>query len=78
MYYQQWMEEQAQRLVDATAAAFKAGRLGPVGATPVGSVSGGFAPPYGVPPMGELEVCMRISASRLDHREGGIGAFCGQ
>ena len=31
-YYQKWMEDQAQSLIDATTAAFKAGRL-PGGAT---------------------------------------------
>ena len=41
--YQNWMEEQAQSLIDATTAAFKAGKLGPGG------------PPHGAmipPPMG--------------------------
>ncbi|KAI1280293.1 U1 small nuclear ribonucleoprotein C [Halotydeus destructor] len=28
-YYQKWMEDQAQHLIDATTAAFKAGKMGP-------------------------------------------------
>lgn len=35
MFYQKWMEEQAQKLVDATARAFTQGRMGSSqGATP--------------------------------------------
>merc|ERR1712020_96022 len=41
-YYQKWIEEQAQSLIDATTAAFKAGKL-------PGAVPGGVAIP---PPMG--------------------------
>ena len=42
-YYQKWMEEQAQSLIDATTAAFKAGKL------PGSGMPGGVAIP---PPMG--------------------------
>jgi len=46
-YYQEWMEQQAQKLVDATAKAFKEGKIAP---NPMGSV---MRPPGGgvmVPP----------------------------
>ena len=58
-YYQKWMEEQAQNLIDATTAAFKAGKLpnagGPPGhpggvAIPPPAMMGG--PPGMRPPMG--------------------------
>ena len=42
-YYQKWMEEQAQSLIDATTAAFKAGKL------PGSGMPGGVTIP---PPMG--------------------------
>uniref|UniRef100_A0A023F9L9 U1 small nuclear ribonucleoprotein C n=2 Tax=Triatoma TaxID=30075 RepID=A0A023F9L9_TRIIF len=43
-YYQKWMEEQAQHLIDATTAAFKAGKIAVAGKNVV--------PPPGVPPIG--------------------------
>lgn len=42
-YYQKWMEEQAQSLIDATTAAFKAGKIP---ANPF--AAGGMRPPGGV------------------------------
>ena len=45
-YYQKWMEEQAQSLIDATTAAFKAGKL--PGAMPGGGVA--IPPPMGMRP----------------------------
>jgi U1 small nuclear ribonucleoprotein C len=42
-YYQKWMEEQAQRLIDQTTAAFKSGKIAPG--------MGGF-PRFGMPPPG--------------------------
>lgn len=66
-YYQKWMEEQAQHLIDATTAAFKAGKIAqnPFAAPPpkVGSMGDGRGgvqipppgqlggPPPGMPPM---------------------------
>ena len=49
-YYQKWMEDQAQNLIDATTAAFKAGKLAP-GAPGPGGVA--IPPPMamGGPPM---------------------------
>ena len=41
-YYQKWMEEQAQRLIDQTTAAFKSGKIQPNMA--------GFPPRFGMPP----------------------------
>ena len=57
-YYQKWMEDQAQNLIDATTAAFKAGKL-PGGVPPPGGVSipppmnmrPGMPPPPGMPGM---------------------------
>eukprot|EP00096_Caligus_rogercresseyi_P015007 TRINITY_DN7461_c0_g1_i1.p1 TRINITY_DN7461_c0_g1~~TRINITY_DN7461_c0_g1_i1.p1 ORF type:complete len:144 (-),score=62.16 TRINITY_DN7461_c0_g1_i1:178-609(-) len=55
-YYQKWMEEQAQSLIDATTAAFKAGKLPGVGIPPpppnAGGVPGGGGSglPPGMPP----------------------------
>ncbi|KRZ23158.1 U1 small nuclear ribonucleoprotein C [Trichinella pseudospiralis] len=43
MYYQQWMEEQAQKLVDATAKAFKEGKI------PANPIVGMMRPPM-IPP----------------------------
>ncbi|GMT33804.1 hypothetical protein PFISCL1PPCAC_25101, partial [Pristionchus fissidentatus] len=55
-YYQKWMEEQAQKLVDATAKAFAAGKGrgmgGPPGMPPMMGGMGGMRPPMGMPPMG--------------------------
>merc|ERR1711997_420897 len=48
-YYQKWMEDQAQSLIDATTAAFKAGRL-PGGAT-IPPPAGMGGPPGMRPPM---------------------------
>jgi len=45
-YYQNWMEEQAQSLIDATTAAFKAGKLGPGG--PPGHHGAMIPPPMGM------------------------------
>lgn len=50
-YYQKWMEEQAQHLIDATTAAFKAGKIP---SNPfANNVKGGAAipPPANLPPM---------------------------
>lgn len=51
-YYQKWMEEQAQHLIDATTAAFKAGKIAqnPFAPTPKGGVA--IPPPntLGPPP----------------------------
>ena len=44
--YQNWMEEQAQSLIDATTAAFKAGKLGPGG--PPGPHGAMIPPPMGM------------------------------
>lgn len=41
-YYQKWMEEQAQHLIDATTAAFKAGKITQ---NPFGSTKGAAIPP---------------------------------
>merc|ERR1711962_1481588 len=56
-YYQKWMEEQAQSLIDATTAAFKAGKLpggvpGPGGVSipPPMNMRPGMGPPPGMPP----------------------------
>ncbi|KAK0400470.1 hypothetical protein QR680_015264 [Steinernema hermaphroditum] len=68
-YYQKWMEGQAQRLVDATARAFKSGKLPPMlqgmparppmgmppmGAAPFPMPPFGMMPPGGVPPPGMM------------------------
>nr|CAD7415434.1 unnamed protein product [Timema poppensis]CAD7573815.1 unnamed protein product [Timema californicum] len=47
-YYQKWMEEQAQHLIDATTAAFKAGKIA---SNPFASSKGGVAipPPSNMP-----------------------------
>ena len=50
-YYQKWMEDQAQNLIDATTAAFKAGKL-PGGAM-VPPPMGMGGPPMGMPPPGK-------------------------
>ena len=58
-YYQKWMEEQAQNLIDATTAAFKAGKLpggvpGPGGVSippPMNMRPGMPGPPPGMPGM---------------------------
>lgn len=57
-YYQKWMEEQAQHLIDATTAAFKAGKItnnpfagGPAGAGPPKPAGVSIPPPnLGAPP----------------------------
>uniref|UniRef100_T1JGZ5 U1 small nuclear ribonucleoprotein C n=1 Tax=Strigamia maritima TaxID=126957 RepID=T1JGZ5_STRMM len=54
-YYQKWMEEQAQSLIDATTAAFKAGKIAtnpfaPAAPRPPGGVA--IPPPNMPPPMG--------------------------
>uniref|UniRef100_A0A915KIZ4 U1 small nuclear ribonucleoprotein C n=1 Tax=Romanomermis culicivorax TaxID=13658 RepID=A0A915KIZ4_ROMCU len=61
MYYQQWMEEQAQKLVDATAKAFKEGKM-------VGMPPGMLRPPGGAmmpPPMGFGRPPMAMSMHRM-------------
>ncbi|KAL5292926.1 SNRPC family protein [Megaselia abdita] len=51
-YYQKWMEEQAQSLIDATTAAFKAGKIAQNPFAPPGAPGKGMAiPPPGMPPM---------------------------
>ena len=51
-YYQKWMEEQAQSLIDATTAAFKAGKL--PGGMPPGPGGVAIPPPMGMrPPPGK-------------------------
>ncbi|XP_031632088.1 U1 small nuclear ribonucleoprotein C-like [Contarinia nasturtii] len=57
-YYQKWMEEQAQHLIDATTAAFKAGKIAqnpfsnpPPNMTAVPPPTG-FGPPRMMPPPG--------------------------
>ena len=69
-YYQKWMEEQAQHLIDATTAAFKAGKItqnpfgGPKGVTiPPPTNLGppprpGMMPPSGMPPNGSMPPMM--------------------
>merc|ERR1712110_1148487 len=53
-YYQKWMEEQAQSLIDATTAAFKAGKL-PGGMPPGGPGGVAIPPPMGMrPPPGMI------------------------
>ncbi|GMR50287.1 hypothetical protein PMAYCL1PPCAC_20482, partial [Pristionchus mayeri] len=64
MYYQKWMEDQAQKLVDATAKAFAAGRGQGMGGPPGMPMMhpgmrpmppmGRGMPPYGAPPMGAM------------------------
>ncbi|VDM98854.1 unnamed protein product [Thelazia callipaeda] len=57
MFYQKWMEEQAQKLVDATARAFTQGRMsgsqgsGPRMPMPVGGPRPPMMPPVGGPPV---------------------------
>ena len=48
-YYQKWMEEQAQSLIDATTAAFKAGKL-PGGMPPGGPGGVSIPPPMSMRP----------------------------
>jgi U1 small nuclear ribonucleoprotein C len=51
-YYQKWMEEQAQHLIDATTAAFKAGKI-PQNPFAAGPPKPNVAiPPPSLPPMG--------------------------
>lgn len=56
MFYQKWMEEQAQKLVDATARAFTQGKMG---------VNIPGAPPVGAPrmPMVSLFRCLKEEIS---------------
>ncbi|ALC46453.1 snRNP-U1-C [Drosophila busckii] len=53
-YYQKWMEEQAQHLIDATTAAFKAGKItnNPFAGPPPGAKPAGVSipPPNMAPP----------------------------
>ncbi|WAR03044.1 RU1C-like protein [Mya arenaria] len=52
LYYQKWLEEQVQKLVDDTTAAFKAGSSGPKpGPMPVGPIPG---PPGMVPTVASM------------------------
>lgn len=48
-YYQKWMEEQAQHLIDATTAAFKAGKIAQ---NPFGSKGAAIPPPWDPSVMG--------------------------
>ncbi|CRL00093.1 CLUMA_CG013375, isoform A [Clunio marinus] len=50
-YYQKWMEEQAQHLIDATTAAFKAGKIAsnPFAQPPPGAGPMGLPPRPGMP-----------------------------
>lgn len=52
-YYQKWMEEQAQNLIDQTTAAFKAGKIAanPFSVAPPPKPGAGIAIP---PPMGPM------------------------
>lgn len=50
-YYQKWMEEQAQKLIDQTTAAFKSGKIG-AAANPYGMPRPGFPMPPMPPPFG--------------------------
>lgn len=52
-YYQKWMEEQAQHLIDATTAAFKAGKIA---SNPFASTKGAAIPPpnMNMGPMGPM------------------------
>lgn len=76
-YYQKWMEEQAQHLIDATTAAFKAGKIAqnpfsnpPPNMTAVPPPTG-FGPPRMMPPPGNsliiriLKVSLRLYAADL-------------
>jgi U1 small nuclear ribonucleoprotein C len=56
-YYQKWMEDQAQKLIDQTTAAFKSGKIAQPPPIPFGGPGGprppGFPPmppPFGMPP----------------------------
>jgi len=51
-YYQKWMEDQAQSLIDATTAAFKAGKIpqNPFGSGPLLNKDGVAIPPPGIMP----------------------------
>ncbi|CAD7673188.1 unnamed protein product [Nyctereutes procyonoides] len=52
-YYQKWIEEQAQSLMDKTTAAFQQGKIPPTPFSSPGSSSPWYeaSPPYGGPPM---------------------------
>lgn len=72
-YYQKWMEEQAQNLIDATTAAYKAGKIGMKGvcipppnmptaqqmSMPPGSIMPPGQMPMGAPPMMSMPPMMR-------------------
>lgn len=50
-YYQKWMEDQAQLLIDKTTAMFKSGRMpAPPGVRPPGAPPVGIPPPFLPPP----------------------------
>ncbi len=53
-YYQKWMEEQAQHLIDATTAAFKAGKLPHAAGVAIPPPGHPAAMPPGMPPMGPM------------------------
>ncbi|KRX91436.1 U1 small nuclear ribonucleoprotein C [Trichinella pseudospiralis] len=59
MYYQQWMEEQAQKLVDATAKAFKEGKI------PANPIVGMMRPPM-IPPGAMVPGSVPVSYTHLD------------
>ncbi|XP_005110617.1 U1 small nuclear ribonucleoprotein C [Aplysia californica] len=53
LYYQKWLEEQVQKLVDDTTAAYQAGKISAnpfSSGTPGGPPSGAMVPPPGAPP----------------------------
>lgn len=52
-YYQKWMEEQAQHLIDATTAAFKAGKIA---TNPFAQKPGGAA----IPPPASMQASILI------------------
>lgn len=61
-YYQKWMEEQAQSLIDATTAAFKAGKIAQNPFAPPGAPGKGMA----IPPPGKFFLFFFVlSQSRL-------------
>lgn len=65
-YYQKWMEEQAQHLIDATTAAFKAGKIAqnPFSNPPPNMTAvpppNTFGPPRMMPPPGKLSLNIRV------------------
>ncbi|XP_050539724.1 U1 small nuclear ribonucleoprotein C [Daktulosphaira vitifoliae] len=79
-YYQKWMEEQAQNLIDATTAAYKAGKIGikgvcipppnmgpaaPQMALPPGAMMPPGQMPMGAPPMMPMPPMMRPPMNQM-------------